>query len=69
MNDESFFWDYEKCSEIKFLERIGLFFPQLGRNKNIVVQLYRNLHKLNIPEENKKLIKLYYQLIENGELA
>jgi len=62
------FWDYKKVSELKRLERIALFFPQVGRDKKTVIELYRHLDKLSIPEANKKLIKFYYKLIKEGVL-
>ena len=63
------FWDYKKYSENKKLERIALLFPQIGRDKKTVEKLYKNIDKLKIPENNKKLIKLYYKLIQGGELS
>jgi len=63
------FWDYEKYSENKKFERVALLFPQVGRDKKTVEKLYKNIDKLKIPENNKKLIKLYYELIHSGELS
>ena len=62
------FWDYKKISKIKKLERIGLFFPQTGRDKKTVIELYNHIDDLNIPRENKKLIEFYYKLIKEGKL-
>ena len=69
MDKKSLFWDYKKHSHTKELERIGLFFPQVGRDKKTIIELYENLDTLNIPQENKKLIELYYDLIKKGEIG
>ncbi|WP_022670737.1 hypothetical protein [Hippea alviniae] len=66
MDKEALFWDYKEHSHTKELERIGLFFPQIGRDKETIIELYENLDRLNIPESNKKLIELYYDLIKKG---
>jgi hypothetical protein len=62
------FWDYKKVSKFKKLERTAMFFPQTGRDKKTVIELYNHIDKLNIPKENKKLIEFYYKLIKEGEL-
>jgi len=63
------FWDYKKYSMAKEIERIALFFPQIGRNKKTVEKLYKNIDLLKIPPANKKLIEFYHKLIEKGELS
>ncbi|GAB6888935.1 hypothetical protein JCM13304A_24350 [Desulfothermus okinawensis JCM 13304] len=62
------FWDYKKVSQFKKLERIALFFPQTGRDKKTVIELYNHINELNIPKEKKKIIEFYYKLIKEGEL-
>jgi len=62
------FWDYEKYSENKELERIALLFPQVGRDKETVEKLYENIGRIQIPENNKKLIEFYYKLIQRKKL-
>ncbi|WP_035587871.1 hypothetical protein [Hippea jasoniae] len=73
MNDKphdniDIFWDYKKLSKKAKLQKIALFFPQVGRDKNTVIELYNMLDELDVPAANKKLIKLYYELIQKGEL-
>ncbi len=62
------FWDYKKYSNAKRIQRAAMFFPQIGRDKKSVIELYQNIDTLNIPSGNKRLIKLYHELIKKGEL-
>ncbi len=64
----SLFWDYKKYSNAKRIQRVAMFFPQIGRDKKSVIELYKNIDALDIPSGNKKLIELYYELIKKGKL-
>ncbi len=63
------FWDYKSHSAKKRIQRIAVFFPQIGRDKKTVAELYKNIDTLNIALGNKKLIKFYYELIKKGVLS
>ena len=66
--DPVILWDYKKYSEAKKIERIAMFFPQTGRDKESVEKLYKIINLLKIPTANKKLIEFYHKLIEKEEL-
>ncbi len=66
------FWEYKKIPDkksIEYLQRIAQFFPLYGRDKETIYELHKNLNILNIPQEKKKLIKVYYDLLKRGELG
>jgi len=63
-----YLWDYKKVRPLKELERIGMFFPLIGRDKDTVLTLYENLDKLKLPEEKRQLILFYYDLIQKNVL-
>ncbi|MDL1956625.1 MAG: hypothetical protein LWW95_06195 [Candidatus Desulfofervidus auxilii] len=50
------------------LKRIGQAFPAVGLKFPIVKELFKNLKKLDFPEENKWLISFYYDyfLMQNA---
>ena len=63
------FWDYKKYSKLKRLQRIGMFFPQIGRDIGTLKELYGNLNKLQIPQGHKRLIEFYFDLIKEGKIT
>ena len=54
-------WDYEEppADELWRLQRIFDFFPQYGRDRQIVAALLARLDELRGPPEAKELVRLY----------
>jgi hypothetical protein len=56
-------WDYKYPPNKEWaLQRIAEFFPVYGHDYHVVNALYGHLKHLNIPDDTREAIKLYYRI-------
>lgn len=66
---KKFLWDYKKeIEDINWkLNKIILFFPFYGTDKETIKFLYKNINKVRMEEGKLKLIKLYKEIYDKKD--